>query len=481
MVFRTLRNKTKGIIILIVIAFVVTLVYVGGPGIFGRGGEPSYVAKVNKQTISYAEFNDAFLNNLRLYEMIQGSLSGSEAYDVRFQTLQQLINQKLMLQQVKKHRIKVSKVDIDAELQSLKEGFESEAEFQLRLRENNMTERQLRAHIRDNLAIRALQEKMSQVEITEEDIKMAYEQVRASHILFRVQDGDWDAAKSRAETVLAEIKGGKSLAELAKQYSDDTGTKDKGGDLDFFSRDSGFVKEFTEAAFALKVGEVSEPVKTDFGYHIIQVTDRKEAVGPEFEAEKEAIRERLIEEKGAERFEVWFNEVRTAARIEVTDPSLRAQQFVLNNQLPQAVSQYQEAIAREPRNPYLRLALGKVYQQLDDIDSAIKEYEQAVGMGANDPEFHLYLGLAYREKDRDVEAAEQFRRASELDPMDFQLHFVLLQLFTSMGLEEDAKVEENKLIAIQQFMEEQRKAYEKRLEEEAELERKLAEAEAQGK
>ena len=66
--------------------------------------------------------------------MIQGSLSGSEAYDVRFQTLQQLINQKLMLQQVKKHRIKVSKVDIDAELQSLKEGFESEAEFQLRLR-----------------------------------------------------------------------------------------------------------------------------------------------------------------------------------------------------------------------------------------------------------------------------------------------------------------------------------------------------------
>ena len=154
---------------------------------------------------------------------------------------------------------------------------------------------------------------------------------------------------------------------------------------------------------------------------------------------------------------------------------------MLNNQLPQAVSQYQEAIAREPRNPYLRLALGKVYQQLDDIDSAIKEYEQAVGMGANDPEFHLYLGLAYREKDRDVEAAEQFRRASELDPMDFQLHFVLLQLFTSMGLEEDAKVEENKLIAIQQFMEEQRKAYEKRLEEEAELERKLAEAEAQGK
>ena len=63
------------------------------------------------------------------------------------------------------------------------------------------------------------------------------------------------------------------------------------------------------------MGEVSEPVKTDFGYHIIQVTDRKEAVGPEFEAEKEAIRERLIEEKGAERFEVWFNEVRTAARI----------------------------------------------------------------------------------------------------------------------------------------------------------------------
>lgn len=477
MVFRSLRNKTKGIIILIVVAFVVTLVYVGGPGIFGRGGEPSYVAKVNRQAISYTEFNDAFLSNLRFYEMIQGSLSGSEAYEVRFQTLQQLINQKLMLQQVKKNRIKVSNNDIEAELASLKEGFESEADFRARLRENNVTERQLRGHIRDNLAIRALQEKMSQVEITEEDVKKAYEQVRASHILFQVEDDNWDEAKSRAEAVLAEIKGGKSLAELAQKYSEDPGSKDNGGDLDFFARDSGFVEEFTEAAFALKVGEVSEPVKTDFGYHIIQVTDRKEAVGDEFEAEKDAIRERLMEEESNKKFNEWFNEVRAAARIDVTEPSLRAQQFVLNNQLPQAVSQYQEAIAKEPRNPYLRLALGKVYQQLDDIDNAIKEYEQAVGIGASDPEIHLYLGLAYREKNRDVEAAEQFRRASELDPMDFQLHFMLLQIFSSMGLEEDVKAEESKLIAIQQIMEEQRKAFERQLEEEAELERKLAEAE----
>jgi parvulin-like peptidyl-prolyl isomerase len=481
MVFRTLRNKTKGIIILIVVAFAVTLLYVGGPGIFGRGRQPSYVAKVNRQAISYEELNEAFLNNLRFYEMYQGTLSGTEAYEVRFQTLQQLINQKLMLQQVKKNRIKVSKKDIEAELQTIEEGFESDADFKAKLRENKLTERQLRGHIRDNLAIKALQEKKSEFEITDEDVKMAYEQVRASHILIKPEGENWDQAKLQAEKVLAEIRGGKSLAEMAKKHSADTATKDKGGDLDFFSRDSGFVKEFADAAFSLKVGEISEPVKSQFGYHIIKVTGRKEATGPDFEKEKDDIRKRLEEEGAAKQFNEWFSQVRADARIDVTDPSLRAQQFVLNNQLPQAVSQYQEAILKEPGNPYLHVALGRVYQQLDDVDQAISEFEQAVGIGGNDPEIYLYLGLAYREKDRDIEAAEQFRRASELDPMDFQLHLALLQLFSSMGLEKDAKDEENKLIAIQKLMQEQREAYEKQAQEQAELERKLAEGEAKGR
>lgn len=480
MVFRALRNRTKAIIIVIVVAFVATLLFVGGPGIFGRG-KPSYVAKVNRQAISFDEFNEAFLSNLRFYEMYQGSLSGSEAYELRFQTLQQLINQKLLLQQAKRNRIKVSKSDINAEMQTIKDGFGSEEEFKARLKENGMTERQLRGLIRDNLAIKALQEKKSEFVVTDEDVKKAFEQVQASHILIAPVEEDWDQAKSQADKVLAEIQGGKTFAEMAKKYSADTATKDKGGDLDFFSRDAGFVQEFTDAAFSMNVGQISQPVKTQFGYHIIKVTGRKEAVGEEFEKQKDSLRQQLEEEGAARQFNEWFTQVRSEARIDVTDASLRAQQFVLNNQLPQAVAQYQEAIAEEPNNPYLRLALGNVYRRLDDLDRAIGEYENAVGMGGNDPEIHVSLGLAYKEKGRDVEAAEQFRKASQLDATDFQLHLVLLQLFSSMGLEKDAKVEEEKLIAIQKMMEEQRKMLEEQAKMQEEMERKLAEGEAKGK
>lgn len=482
MMLHKLRGQTKGIVIFVVVALGLSLLYIGGQSLFGGGRRARYLAKVNRQAISFDEFNEAYLSNLQFYEMYQGQLARSDAEEVRFQTLQQMINQKLMLQQVKKNKIRVDKKDVDAEIQSIKDGFPSEAEFKQRLRESKLTEAKLRQLIHDNLAIKALQEQKSQVEITEDDVRKAYEQVRASHILIGPVGAEksWDLAKERAEKVLAEIRGGKTFAEMAKKYSDDSGSKDKGGDLDFFSRDSGLVQEFVDAAFGLNVGEISQPVKTTFGYHVIKVTGRKAAEGPEFEQQKEELRKRLQEERASKQFNEWFSQVRAEARIDVTDASLRAKQFVANNQLPQAVAQYQEAIKEDERNPYLHLALGYVYQQLEDPERALAEFERAVQIGGNDPEIYLALGLAYRSGGRNEEAADQFRKASQADPWDFRLHLSLLQLFTSMNLQADAKVEESRLTAIQQRLEEQRKMAEAQQQAQEELQRKLAEEKEKG-
>ena len=99
------------------------------------------------------------------------------------------------------------------------------------------------------------------------------EQVRASHILLKTEGKDDAAVKKTAEGVLAKVKAGQDFAKLAKQYSED-GSKDNGGDLDFFGRGR-MVKEFDEAAFNMKPGQISDLVKTSFGYHIIKVTDRR--------------------------------------------------------------------------------------------------------------------------------------------------------------------------------------------------------------
>lgn len=126
------------------------------------------------------------------------------------------------------------------------------------------------------------------------DKKTRVPKVKASHILISYMDPsgkvDSAAAKLTMDSVLAELKAGKDFGEVAKRYSDDTGTKEKGGDLGFFERRM-MVQEFDEAAFNLNVGEVSKVVNTQFGMHIIKVTD-KEAY-PTFEADRENLKNLL--------------------------------------------------------------------------------------------------------------------------------------------------------------------------------------------
>ena len=122
------------------------------------------------------------------------------------------------------------------------------------------------------------------------------EQVRASHILLETEGNDEAAVKKEAEALVKKIRGGADLAALARTRSDDEQSKAQGGDLDYFGRGR-MVKEFEEAAFTLPVGEVSDPVKTTFGYHIIKVTDKK----PESRRSLDDVRQQITEQLASER------------------------------------------------------------------------------------------------------------------------------------------------------------------------------------
>jgi peptidyl-prolyl cis-trans isomerase D len=103
------------------------------------------------------------------------------------------------------------------------------------------------------------------------------DQVRASHILLRTEGKDEAAVRAQAEEILKQAKAGADFAGLAKKYSEDEGTAPNGGDLDFFGRGR-MVPEFDEAAFTLPQGQISDLVKTQFGFHIIKVTEKKSGV-----------------------------------------------------------------------------------------------------------------------------------------------------------------------------------------------------------
>jgi peptidyl-prolyl cis-trans isomerase C len=156
-------------------------------------------------------------------------------------------------------------------------------------------------------------------QVTEEEIKAAYDQesakvsqterVRARHILL--------ASEKEAADIAARLKAGEKFPALAKKYSLD-GSKDYGGDLGYFTAPE-MVAEFSKAAFALKVGETSAPVKTDFGWHIIKVEDRKLGAAQPYDQVKSALRNVLLRKKVQET----MDELRKTAKVEVLDEDLK--------------------------------------------------------------------------------------------------------------------------------------------------------------
>lgn len=126
-------------------------------------------------------------------------------------------------------------------------------------------------------------------------------QVRASHILLRVDDEDTEEeVVERAADLATQARGGADFAELAREHSDDEGTVENGGDLGLFGRGR-MVPEFEAAAFEMNEGDISDPVKSAFGYHVIQVTEKQEEITQPFETVQTTIQNLLKQERASSR------------------------------------------------------------------------------------------------------------------------------------------------------------------------------------
>ena len=124
-----------------------------------------------------------------------------------------------------------------------------------------------------------------------------------------------EEAKKKAEDLLARARKGEDFAKLAKENSDDQGSKDKGGEYDFFGHGK-MVPEFEKAAFALKPGEISEPVETQFGYHIIKLEERRSAASPETD---QKVRQQIVDKLKQEKLEAKIDEITAASEVVVPE------------------------------------------------------------------------------------------------------------------------------------------------------------------
>jgi len=124
-----------------------------------------------------------------------------------------------------------------------------------------------------------------------------------------------DEARKKAEELLARARKGEDFAKLAKENSDDPGSKDKGGEYDFFGHGK-MVPEFEKAAFALKPGEISEPVETQFGYHIIKLEERRTAASPETD---QKVRQQIVDKLKQDKLEAKIDEITASSEVVVPE------------------------------------------------------------------------------------------------------------------------------------------------------------------
>jgi foldase protein PrsA len=218
-----------------------------------------------------------------------------------------LIADKIVEKEAAKEKVQVTDKEIQEELDATIESYGGEEAYKSALESSSMTEADMKEEIKVYLETVKLLE--PRIEITDEEIETYFnenkdtfatsEQVEASHIL--VDD------EATAKEVAAKLTDGEDFAALAKEYSTDTTSAENGGELGYFGTGE-MTGEFEKAAFAMEIGEISEPVKTDYGYHIIKVTGKKEAKTANLEDSKEEIKETLKQEKMSSEYTTWLEE-----------------------------------------------------------------------------------------------------------------------------------------------------------------------------
>lgn len=317
------------------------------------------LAIVNGEAIMYSEYQKTADPVIEQYKQAAPAAEQTpeKLKEFKQKLLDQMIDDKVLKQEAKNRKIKVTKRETEEGIAQVKKRFPSDAEFQAELKKENLTMAQFEKRIEEQMSVMKLieqeikaktppptdqevrayfdqiQSKMNGKDLgldkkDEEEIgnlakylsRSTAEQVRARHILVAVDKNasmnDKAEALKKIKKVQQELKSGGDFEELAKKYSDDPGSKNRGGDLGFFSKGD-MVPEFEKAAFSLGVGEVSEPVQTDFGYHIIKVEEKRAARKLTYDDVKNDLKELLYQKNAQKRYEAWLKDLRAKANIKV--------------------------------------------------------------------------------------------------------------------------------------------------------------------
>ncbi len=478
------------IFVLIIIALLIGTYFSFGPPSRAAGesrGEAApkltrVVATINSKPILRQEYYAELVFTEKRFAQ---QLDPTQMRFVRTSVLQSMIDGRLQLEAAKRERLNVTKNDIKAERDrrvedELQRRFPDKKSLRDYLQRKRISLDELRANIRKpppdddalktSLQLAKLQEKVeAAVTMSDEQLKASFIEVKARHILITpagmIEDeADADKpdeagdeteapksgveekiseeqakqkAKELAEKLLADIKGGADFAALAREHSQDFSSLAQGGDLGWF-RKGQMVPEFEKVAFELKPGEVGDIVETSFGYHIIQVEDRRGENPENFEKEKEMYREQALVQAKYRAWQDYVRQLHDQANIEIIDPELKAYQLLDEGKVAEGVTYLAQAAANDSHNIVAAYELAEIYDEIGQQDEAIKILETitASEFGATSPRAHMRLGELLLSKGEQEKAVNSFESASDWArsyiEKDYRVHVQLQQQFEEL-------------------------------------------------
>jgi foldase protein PrsA len=470
-------RKHAGKILIITVVFFVLSIEI--PSILGRSGKQDakrFLHKeFNSQDIAYLDGKPidsrkfVQIVNQQLNSLVppqqKSPLDPRIRAQIMYSALLQTVDYTLMLREAKRQYIRVSGGDVKRELQGVKSTYKipDDKTFNELLKRNGFTSGQFKQMIKDEMMVQKLIRKVQgDVTITDGDIKNRFKRVKVRHILIKTDyntSGDKsstikkadDAALQQAEELYGRLLKGADFGKLAREFSADATSAVNGGAVGWVSPNQ-MVPEFEAAAYALKKGEISRPVKTVFGYHIIKADDVKEGEVP-IDIDEEELKKKMIEERKRTRMDNWYQYLLKKADIEVVARPLLAFKYKMDGDLEKSLREYRLLAAENPADTAGHLFIAEIYETMGNLPEAYAEYQRALLMikvnpALDNPFIHMGLGALQMRRGERSSAMKEFRKAEELAGDNLVAYGTLQRDYEKYGYPADAKRMERKMAQL---------------------------------
>ncbi len=476
---RICQKVLAPVIIILVIGLTVGMFYIGIPQM---GKEPtSYqgqAVKINGKVIGGNEFNDYLMRAAQqASQMQQYGMTYNDA-QIRDTALNIALQDTAFNQEIAKAKITATEGDVDKlikkylpteeELQSFmeKQGYTDKSEFRKAVKNDILKQKFI-----------AMKARQLKIKVPKEQIEGMLEQIEVSHILIGLKSGsttrtDAEALAKANEVYAKAAASGADFSQLARQYSDDPGSKDKGGvigpmPLEQFK--GSMVKEFVDGSLALKVGEISHPVKTEYGYHIIKLDSKQVPTGKEYKEKYTETENDLLMQSAPynQAFQNWLQGVykKAQANMEVMDPALKAYRFKQEQKWAEAAKAYDKAV----KLPYYKSKIdlyvdaSDVYLQLKQPSESIKMLKRVPAPSQDTVDYQVALAKAYVAAGQKNTAKQVLTKFSAAHPDESNIHESLKAVFTELKFTAEATREDQLIASIKQKDQEMLQKYQQNL------------------